>query len=230
MEPSPMYHPPEGEGCETSVENGLPLWAEPAVGCCSRRPSPFLMWGSGFVGAREVGPWVVSKSLLVSPLRGEPPSRNDPPTYLPTANLKHISERELTIINRQRRLVSFNIGDLVVMHHWRLPLWPLNYLHDPFSGPYRIIKINGSRIHVRSTPRPGGELLCAPRRLTYHQIPDRMSSNSWRQTAKEVKQIDLQNTAVLAQAYELEEMTSVEMAVDCFYMVAGIARQKYKQG
>ena len=58
MGPYPTYHPPEGEECETSVEHGLPLWAEPAVGCCSRRPSPSPTWGSRFVRAREVGPWV----------------------------------------------------------------------------------------------------------------------------------------------------------------------------
>ena len=34
--PSPTYRPPEGEECETSVEHVLPLWAEPAVGYCSR--------------------------------------------------------------------------------------------------------------------------------------------------------------------------------------------------
>ena len=32
MGPSPTYHPPEGEECETLVEHGLPLLAEPAVG------------------------------------------------------------------------------------------------------------------------------------------------------------------------------------------------------
>ena len=26
MGPSPTYHPPDGEECETSVEHGLPLW------------------------------------------------------------------------------------------------------------------------------------------------------------------------------------------------------------
>ena len=36
-------------GCETSVEYGLPLWAEPAVGYCTRRPCPSPMWGSRFV-------------------------------------------------------------------------------------------------------------------------------------------------------------------------------------
>ena len=64
MGPSPTYHPPEGEELETSVEHGLPLWAEPAVGYCSRRPRPSPMCRSCFVGAREVGPWVVEQRPL----------------------------------------------------------------------------------------------------------------------------------------------------------------------
>ena len=64
MGPSPTYHPPEGEECKTLVEHGLPLWAEPAVGYCSRRPRPSPMWGSRFVGARAVGPWVGEQKLL----------------------------------------------------------------------------------------------------------------------------------------------------------------------
>ena len=83
MGPSPTYHPPEGEESETSVEHGLPLWAEPAVGYCSRRPRPFPMWGSRFVGAREVGPWVgEQKPLGKSPLRGNPsPESTNLPTW-----------------------------------------------------------------------------------------------------------------------------------------------------
>ena len=84
MGPSPTYHPPEGGGCKTSVEFGLPLWAEPAVGYCSRRPRPSPMWGSRFVGARAVGPWVGErKPLGKTPYGATPvPSR---PTYLPTS-------------------------------------------------------------------------------------------------------------------------------------------------
>ena len=82
MGPSPTCHPPEGQECETSVEHGLPLWAEPAVGYCSRRPRPSPMWGSRFVGARAVGPWVrEQKPLGKTPLRGNP---NPEMTYLPT--------------------------------------------------------------------------------------------------------------------------------------------------
>ena len=82
MGPSPTHHPPEGEECETLVEHGLPLWAEPAVGYCSRRPRPSPMWGSRFVGARAVGPWVgEQKPLGKTPLRGNPSPES---TYLPT--------------------------------------------------------------------------------------------------------------------------------------------------
>ena len=83
MGPSPTYHPPEGEVCETAVERGLPLWAEPAVGYCSRRPRPSPMCGSRFVGARAVEPLVgEQKPLGKTPLGGNPSPEM---TYLPTS-------------------------------------------------------------------------------------------------------------------------------------------------
>ena len=82
MGASPTYHPAEREECATSVEHGLPLWAEPAAGYCSRRPCPSPMWGSRFVGRRAVGLWVVEqKPLGKTPLRGNPCPEV---TYLPT--------------------------------------------------------------------------------------------------------------------------------------------------
>ena len=73
MQPFPTYDPPEGEECETSVEHGLPSWAEPPVGYCSRQPRRFPMWGSRYVGAREVGPWVgEQKPYGNTPLGGSP--------------------------------------------------------------------------------------------------------------------------------------------------------------
>ena len=86
MGPSPTYHRPEGDECETSVEHGLPLLAEPAVGYCSRRPRPSPMWGSFFVGARAVGPWVgEQKPLGKTPLRGNPSPES---TYVSTFALR----------------------------------------------------------------------------------------------------------------------------------------------
>ena len=82
-DPPPTCHPPEGGDCETLVEHGLPLWAEPAVGYCSRRPRPSPVWRSRYVGAPAVGPCWVSKSPLVRPPSGATPVP-DCPTYLPT--------------------------------------------------------------------------------------------------------------------------------------------------
>ena len=77
-------------------------------------------------------------------------------------NLKQVREPDLTRRNRLGRPASFRVGDLVLLHHSRLPTWPSNTLQDPFFGPYRIIRIYRSRIHVSCSPRMGGELLCAP--------------------------------------------------------------------
>ena len=79
---------------------------------------------------------------------------------LARANLKHVQERELTRRNRTRRPATFKVGDIVLVHHSQLPTWPSNCLQD--FGPYRIVKIDGSTIHVRCSPCLVGELLCAP--------------------------------------------------------------------
>ena len=93
MGPSRAYHTPEGEECQTSVEHGSPLWAEPAVGYCSRRPHPSPMWGSRFVGARAVGPWVAEqKPLGKTTLRGNPSSEM---TYLPTFSVYRLARGRL---------------------------------------------------------------------------------------------------------------------------------------
>ena len=42
--------------------------------------------------------------------------------------------------------------------------------------------------------------------------------------------VSLENAASPEEADELEEMTAVEMAVDGYYVVAGIARRESKQG
>ena len=46
----------------------------------------------------------------------------------------------------------------------------------------------------------------------------------------EVECIDLENAASPEEVDELEEMTADEMAVDGYYVAAGIARHEYKQG
>ena len=146
------------------------------------------------------------------------------------ANPKRVRERELTRRNRTRRPASFKVGYLVLVHHSRLPTWPSNCLQDPYFGPYRIIRIDGSRIHVRCSPRLGGELLCAPKQLRHYHSPDELSWDEWRLPDCEVERIDVENAATPEEADELENMTAEEIAVDGYYVVAGIARHEYKQG
>ena len=145
-------------------------------------------------------------------------------------NLKHVGERQLRRQNGLRRPAGFEVGDLVLVHHSRPPSWPHNCLQDPYFGPYRIVRIDGSRIHVRCSPRPRGELLCAPKQLRNYHSPADLSWDEWRLSDKLVKKVDLQNAASPDKADKLEEMTAEEMAVDGYYVVAGIARQEYRQG
>ena len=85
-------------------------------------------------------------------------------------------------------------------------------------------------IHVRCSPRLGGELLCAPKQLRHYHSPDDLSWDEWRLSDSEVERIDLENAASPEEADELKEMTADEMAVDGYYVVAGIAHHEYKQG
>ena len=144
--------------------------------------------------------------------------------------LRHIRERELSRQNRLRRPASFRVGDLVLVHQSRLHSWPRNCVQDPYFGPYHIIRIDGSRIHVRCSPRLGGELLCAPKQLRQHHSPDNLSWDDWRLSDSEVEGIHLENAASPEEADELEKMTADEKAVDGYYWVADIARHEYKQG
>ena len=83
---------------------------------------------------------------------------------------------------------------------------------------------------MKCSLRLGGELLCAPKQLRHYHSPDELSWNEWRLSDREVERIDPQNPANPEEADELEEMTANEMAVDRYYVVAGIARHEYKQG
>ena len=66
--------------------------------------------------------------------------------------------------------------------------------------------------------------------MRHYHSPDDLSWDEWRLSDSEVERIDLENAASPEEADELEEMTADEMAVDGYYVVAGIARHEYKQG
>ena len=88
------------------------------------------------------------------------------------ANLKHVCERELTRRNRTRQPTDFKVDNLVLVQNSRLPSWLCNWLQDPFFRADHMKGIDGSRIHVRCSPRLDGELLCAPKQLNHYGSPD----------------------------------------------------------
>ena len=112
----------------------------------------------------------------------------------------------------------------MLVQHSRLPPWPRNCLQDPYFGPYRIIKIDGSSIHVRCSPRLRGEALLAPKQLRHYNSPDELSWDEWHLCDKEVERINPENAANPEEVDELEKMTADEMAVNGYYVVASIAR------
>ena len=79
---------------------------------------------------------------------------------------------------------------------------------------------------MRCSPGLRGELLCAPKQLRHYHSPEELSWDEWHLPDCEVERIDLENPATPEEADELEEMTAREMAVDGYYVVAGIARHK----
>ena len=129
-------------------------------------------------------------------------------------NLTHVREREVSQQNLLPPPASFKVGDLVLVHHSRLPSWPRNCLQYPYFVPYRIIRIDGSRIHVRCSPHLRGELLCAPKQLKHYHSPAILVWDEWRLSDREVEKIDLLNAASPEEADKLEEITAEEMAVD----------------
>ena len=66
--------------------------------------------------------------------------------------------------------------------------------------------------------------------MRHYHSPTDLSGDEWRLSDNEVEHIQLENAASREEADELEEMTTDEMAVDGYYVVAGIARHEYKQG
>ena len=79
---------------------------------------------------------------------------------------------------------------------------------------------------MRCSPRLGGELLCAPRQLRHCHSSDELLWDEWRLSDREVERLNLEKAANPEKAEELEEMTADGMAVDGYYVVAGVARHE----
>ena len=72
--------------------------------------------------------------------------------------LQRIRERENTRSNRGRKPVEYQIGDMVLVHHRRLPRWKKNDLDLPYYGLFMVTDVGPSSVKVRASPRFGGEI------------------------------------------------------------------------
>ena len=77
--------------------------------------------------------------------------------------LQRIRERENTRSNCGHKPVKYQIGDMVLVHHRRLPHWKKNDLDLPYYGPFVVTDVGPSSVRVRASPRFGGEMEVRPR-------------------------------------------------------------------
>ena len=72
--------------------------------------------------------------------------------------LQKIRERENTRSNGGCKAVEYQIGDMVLVHHKRLPRWKKNDLVLPYYGPFVVTDVGPSSVKVRASPWFGGEI------------------------------------------------------------------------
>ena len=68
------------------------------------------------------------------------------------AMLQRVRERQWNKKNKHRVPASYQEGDWVLVHHSRLSAWPRSTRDGPYSGPYKILSVDGHRITVRCSP------------------------------------------------------------------------------
>ena len=69
--------------------------------------------------------------------------------------LQKIRERENTRSNRGRKAIEYQMGDMVLVHHKRLPHWKKNVLDLPYYGPCMVTDVGPSSVKLRARPRLG---------------------------------------------------------------------------
>ena len=108
----------------------------------------------------------------------------------------------------------------MLVHHSRLPAWPCSTSDDPYFGPYKILSVDGHRITVRCSLRPGGTLVCAAQHLKRYYDPEDLCGEEWELNDEEIAALDLQGAASPMEVEgELPDMNAEEMAKEGFYLV-----------
>ena len=58
------------------------------------------------------------------------------------AMLQRVRERQWNKKNKHRVPATYQEGDLVLVHHSRLPAWPSSTCDEPYFGPYNILSVD----------------------------------------------------------------------------------------
>ena len=147
------------------------------------------------------------------------------------AMLQRVRERQWNKKSKHRVPASYQEGDWVLVHHSWLPAWPRSTSDDPYSGPYKILSVDGHRITVRCSPQLGGTLVCAAQQLKRYYDPEDLCGEEWDQNNEEITALDLQGAASPMEIEgELPDMNAEEMDKEAFYLVKSLIRHHYRQG
>ena len=147
------------------------------------------------------------------------------------AMLQRVRERQWNEENKYRVPASYQEGDWVLVQHGWLPAWPRSTSDDPYSGPYKILSVNGHRITVRCSPRLEGTQVCAAQQLKRYYDPKDLCGEEWELNDEESGALNLQGAASPMEVEgELTDMNAEEIAKGGFYLVKSVMRHRYGQG
>ena len=151
--------------------------------------------------------------------------------------LQRIRERENTRSNRGRKPVEYQIGDMVLGHHRRLPRWKKNDLDLPYYGPFMVTDVSPSSVKVRASPRFGGGIevgfpftLMDEYDLDLEGFDDEVAAEE--EELNDDQDEDMTSELGSAELSEgegqLPDMDAQEMKAKGPYKVEGIFRSKYR--
>ena len=138
--------------------------------------------------------------------------------------LQRVRESQWNKKNKHRVPASYQEGDWVLVHHSRLPAWPRSTSDPPYSGPYKILSVDGHRITVWCSPRLEGNLVCAAQQLKRSYDPEDLCGEEWELNDEEIAALDLQGAASPMEVEgELPDMNAEEMGREGFYLVKSVS-------
>ena len=157
--------------------------------------------------------------------------------------LHRIRQRENTRSNRGRKPVEYQIGDMVLVHHRRLPRWKKNDLDLPYYGPFMVTDVGPSSVKVRASPRFAGEIEVGFPFLKRYTLMDKYDLDlegfndevaaeeaGLNDDQDEDMMLELGSAEVSEGEGQLPDMDTKEMKAKGFYKVEAISRSKYRHG